>query len=69
MGVRLGWFRAVMRSWSGAQERILEWWDRACLRSPRLEVAERFPAVARMTLALGTSGIPSLEEILAGVDL
>jgi hypothetical protein len=53
----------------GAQDRILEWWDRAYLRSPRLQIAERFPAEARMTLALGSVGAPSLEEILAGVDL
>jgi hypothetical protein len=53
----------------GAQDRILEWWDRAYLRSHRLQIAERFPAEARMTLALGSVGAPSLEEILAGVDL
>jgi len=53
----------------GAQERILDWWDRAYLRTPREQVAERFSAEARMTLALGVEGIPSLEAILAGVDL
>lgn len=53
----------------GARERILEWWDRAHRRSARLDVPERFSAEARMTLALGTDGKPSLEEILMGVDL
>ena len=53
----------------GARERILDWWDGAYLRSTRRDVVERFPAEARMTLALGADGMPSLEEILAGVDL
>jgi hypothetical protein len=52
-----------------AHERILEWWERAYLRSTRPEVVERFPAEARMTLPLRTTGVPSLEEIMTGVDL
>ncbi len=52
-----------------AQERILDWWDRAYLRSPDLRVAERFPMEARMTLALEGDQVPSLEDMLTGVDL
>ncbi len=52
-----------------AQDRILDWWDQAYLRSPDPRISERFPIEARMTLALDAGRVPSLEDMMLGVDL
>lgn len=52
-----------------ARDLILEWWEEAYLHASDGSIPARFPVEARTTLALDPFRDPTLDDVLAGVDL
>ena len=52
----------------GARERLLEWWDRACIRGPRA-LESRFRLEAQLSLAIPEEGGLGLDRVFHGLAM